>query len=186
MLVCYEVSALRVVFRSIHTRTPTPVQNANLYSNVPDNTDSAYRESRSEEDSLPTDSDSSLGDVVGAAIGNVTTNVEEEDTRPKSKPNQPNPSTREEMGGAARAKDAIAFNIDELRHDPTALAAALVEMLHRGELGSDPQPAPGRSQRPRKQQRPRRMPPQALLNTKVRAVRYYPRHQNLPGLDADL
>jgi hypothetical protein len=139
----------------------TSVQNANLYSIPPDNTDSPYRESRSEKDLSTNDSVSShFGDVVGAAIGNLTTNVE---TESKAKPKHPNP-TQEEIGGAARAEDAIVFNIDELRHDPTALAAALVEMLHRGELGGDPQPAPGHSQKPRKQ-RPRRMPPQALLNT---------------------
>jgi hypothetical protein len=144
----------------------TSAQNANLYSIPPDNTSSPYRESRSEEDSSTSDSDSSLGDVVSAAIGNITTNVEVEDTQPKSKPNQPNPSTQEEMGGAARAKDAIAYTIDELKRDPYAMAAYLIEMRERGELGGDPQPAPtNRSQKPKKHQRPRRMPPQALLNT---------------------
>lgn len=145
----------------------TPVQNANLYSNVPDTTTSPYRESRSEESLLPTDSvSSSFGDVVGAAIGNLTTNEETEDTQPKSKPNQPNPSIQEKMGGAVRAKGAIAYNIDELKRDPYAMAAALVEMRERGELGGDPQPAPTtRSQKPKKNQRPRRMPPQVLLNT---------------------
>src|SRR5712692_7538169 len=146
----------------------TADQNANLYSNPSDNTDSPYRESRSEKDLSPTDSISSgFGDVVGAAIGKLTTDVEVEDTQPKSKPKEPNPSTQEEeMGGAARAKDAKVYTIDELKCDPYAMAAYLIEMRERGELGGDPQPAPtNRSQKPKKHQRPRRMPPQALLNT---------------------
>jgi len=69
-------------------------------------------------------------------------------------------------GGAARAKDAKVYTIDELKRDPYAMAAYLIEMRERGELGGDPQPAPtNRSQKPKKHQRPRRMPPQALLNT---------------------
>jgi hypothetical protein len=144
----------------------TADQNANLYSIPSDNKDSAYRESRSEEDSLPSDSDSSGLGGVGAAIGKLTTDVEVEDTQPKSKPKEPNPPTQEEVGGAARAKDVKVYNIDELRRDPYAMAAALVEMRERGELGGDPQPAPtNRSQKPKKNQRTRRMPPQALLNT---------------------
>ncbi len=145
----------------------TSDQNANLYSNPSDNPDSPYRESRKEEVSLTSDSVSSrFGDVVGTAIGNITTNSETEDTQPKSKPNQPNPSTQEEMGGAARAKGATVYNIDELKRDPYAMAAALLEMRERGELGGDPQPtATNRSQKPKKEQRPRRMPPAALLRT---------------------
>jgi len=145
----------------------TPVQNANLYSNVPVISSSSYRESRSKEDSLTTVSVSSgFREVVGVAIGNPTTDVETDDTQPKPKSNQPNPSTQEEVGRAARAKDAIAYNIDELKRDPYAMAAALLEMRERGELGDDPQPAPtNRSQKPKKNQRPRRMPPAQLLRT---------------------
>ena len=148
-------------------KSGTPDQNANLYSIGPDNKDSAYRESRSEKDLLTTDSFSSgFGGVVGSAIGNDTTNAEAENTQPKSNSNQPNPPSQKGVGGAERAEDASVYNIDELRHDPYAMAAALVAMRERGELGGDPQPAPtNRSQKPKKHQRPRRMPPQALLNT---------------------
>ncbi len=153
----------------------TSDQNTNLYSNGPDKTSSAYRESRSEEDSPEKVSISSgFGDVVGATIGNPTANqvtetdegTEETQTKSKSKSKQPNPPTQEEVGRAARAKDAKEYNIEELKRDPYAMAAALLEMRERGELGGDPQPAPtSRSQKPKKNQRPRRMPPQPLITT---------------------
>lgn len=140
----------------------TPGQNANLYSNVSDKTDSPYRESRKEEDSLPTDSSSNPFDgVVGAAIGNQ---VSSEETESKPKTKEPNP-TQEEKGGAARVEDAIEYDIEQLKRDPLAMVAALLEMRERGQLGGDPQPAPGRSQKPKKAQRPRRVPPLGLLRT---------------------
>ncbi len=151
----------------------TPDQNTNLYSNVSDKTASAYRESSNEESLAEKDSiSSSFGDVVGAAIGKIIkdqvieTNGETEGTESKPKSKQPNPPPKKEMGGAERAKDATEYNIEELKRDPYAMAAALLEMRERGELGGDPQPAPtSRSQKPKKNQRPRRMPPQQLINT---------------------
>ena len=65
-----------------------------------------------------------------------------EETQTKSKSKQPNPPTQEEVGRAARAKDAKEYNIEELKRDPYAMAAALLEMRERGELGGEPQPAP--------------------------------------------
>ncbi len=140
-------------------------QNTNLYSNVSDKISSAYRESSSEEGLSERDSiSSSFGDVVGTAIGNLTTNQATEtdegtvEIQTKSKPKQPNPPTQEETGRAARVKDAKEYNIEELKRDPYAMAAALLEMRERGELDSDPQPAPTiRSQKPKKNQRPRRL-----------------------------
>jgi hypothetical protein len=151
----------------------TSDQNANLFSNASDKTAAAYRESNNEEDSSEKVSISSgFEDVVGTAIGNPTTDQavetdgETEEIQTKSKPKQPNSPTQEEMGRAGRAKDATAYNIEELKRDPYAMAAALLEMRERGELGGEPQPAPtSRSQKPKKNQRPRRMPPQALINT---------------------
>ncbi len=151
----------------------TSDQNTNLYSNDPDKTSSAYRESSSEE-GLPekVSISSGFGDVVSAAIGNpiieqaTQTNEDTEETESKPKSKQPNPPTQEKMGGAARAKGVTEHNIEELKRDPYAMAAALLEMRERGELGGDPQPAPtNRSQKPKKDQRPRRMPPRPLINT---------------------
>lgn len=143
----------------------TSVQNANLYSIPPDNVSSTYRESRKEENLLPTDSSSNpFDDVGGTAIGNPTSSNETE-SKPKSK--YPNP-TQEEMGGAVRtkeAKEAEEYDIEQLKRDPMAMVAALLEMRERGQLGGDPQPAPGRSQKPKKPQRPRRVPPLGLLRT---------------------
>ena len=151
----------------------TSDQNTNLYSNDPDKTSSAYRESSSKEVLLEKGSISSgFGDVVGTTIGNpiieqaIQTNEETEETELKPKSKQPNPPTQEEMGRAVRVKDAKEYNIEELKRDPYAMAAALLEMRERGELGGDPQPAPtSHSQKPKKIQRPRRMPPQQLIST---------------------
>lgn len=140
-----------------------PGQNANLYSIPPDNTSSPYRESEREEDSLTTVSISSGFGGERVAIRKPTTDAE---TESKSNPKPANPPQEEEMGGAARAEGVTADNIEQLKHDPHAMAAALVAMYKRGDLGGDAQPAPAmRSLQPKKNQRPRRMPPQALLTT---------------------
>jgi len=137
-------------------------QNANLYSNNPDKTSSPYRESRKEEDLLRKVSSSNPFDgVVGAAIGNSPSS-EDSESKPKTK--EPNP-TQEEKGGAARAEDAEEYDIEQLKRDPMAMVAALLDMQARGKLGEGPQPAPGRSQKPKKPQRPRRVPPLGLLRT---------------------
>jgi hypothetical protein len=148
----------------------TSDQNTNLYSNGSDKTSAAYRESSSEEDSLRRDSiSSSFDDVGGAAIGNVQpveTNEGTEETESKPQSKQPNPPTQEETGRAARAKEVEEYSMEELKRDPYAMAAALLEMRARGELGGDPQPAPtSRSQKPKKSQRPKRVPPEPLLRT---------------------
>src|SRR6266852_3761796 len=127
----------------------TSDQKTNLSSNGPDKTSSAYRGSINEENLSEKDSISSgFGDVVGTAIGNpITDQATEthegtEETQSKSKSKQSNPPTPIETGRADRAKDAIEYNIEELKRDPYAMAAALLEMRERGELGGEPQPAP--------------------------------------------
>src|SRR5205085_3289579 len=140
-----------------------PVQNANLYSIPPDNGSSTYRESRREEDLSRRDSFSNPFDsVVGSAIRNPASS---EEIETKSKPNQPNP-IQEGRSGVARAEDAIEYDLEQLKRDPLAMVAALLDMRERGELGGGPQAAPtSRSQKPKKTQRPRRMPPEGLLRT---------------------
>ena len=99
------------------------------------------------------------------AIGSSTTESEPHDMQPKTNPNHPNPS-QEGKDGATRAEGAAVYNIDELKRDPYAMAAALIEMRARGELGNDAPAAPANpGQKPKKPQRPRRMPPAALVRT---------------------
>lgn len=167
--------------------TRTSDQNTNLYFNVSDKPSSPYRESRNLQVLSQKDSESNgseEGVVAAATIRNTPTEqltetkgTEEEihPVLPKPKPKQPNPPAQEEVSRAERAIETKEYDIEELKRDPMAMAAALLEMReHQAQM----QPSPTtQSQKPKKDQRPRRGIPDPL----ARRITWYAQQFGRPA-----
>jgi hypothetical protein len=160
---------------------PAPVQhprtedlNTNLYFNSSDKTSSSYRVTNTDQMVSPRNSDSSDSEGIGPLTirSEFVASIQQsevEETKEEVRTNQSNPNPKQpnspsdKESRAERAEDVKEYNIEELKRDPFAMAAALVEM--RGRSGSPP-PQPVPTSHSQKDQRPRREIP-GYLSRKI-------------------
>ena len=124
--------------------TRTNSLNANVYLDPSVNNYSAYRESENEKGFIEKDTTSTNFEKRGATTIRKPlpqpSQTETQDTESKSNLSKSNPPIPEEKsaGGADQVKEGKAYNIEELKKDPYALAAALVEMRARQSANAAP------------------------------------------------